>query len=410
MIAAYGVREPLLRRWAVGLIALLIATIPLENVVVLATGSVTKLIGVAAFALGVAALVQGPRLRVRPLPFFLVTAGLFVLWVILSYYWSWTPQYTLSRSVTYVQLLALAWVIWEYGGNETHRKVFMAAYLVGGYAAFALGFAAFAQAGENTRDLGAGFNANDFAVALALGIPIAWRLASLARGRWLYWFALLYLPLALAGVVVAASRGGFITALIALMVVPFTFSGLSVLRKLGLMVLLAAGLWTIFVYGPQMFPNLEANTTRIFQTTQELREGTLTGRREIWAAGWQVFAEEPYLGVGAGGYRFAIAPIYGRAITSHNAFMSVIVELGVGGLVLFLAMFASILVPLLLSARGPKFWYGVLLLLSLVVGIYSLSWEAAKATWFVLALLATEVPWVAVLQAPAGERRLGRQL
>lgn len=405
-------RAPLLRRLALALIALMVVTIPLENVIVLATGSVTKLIGFAAFALGLIALFQGPRLRFRPPPMFLIAAALFVLWGIASYYWSLLPEVSLSRSVTYVQLLALAWVVWEYGGGERQRAVLMLAYLAGAYIAFGIGFSTFIRPDNSFRYLGSGLNANDFAVALALGIPMAWRLTFIVRNRLLHWLSLLYLPVAIAGVVMAASRGGFITSLIVLLLVPLTFAKLSVLRKAALFLLIALGVWTIFFYAPRLLPEVQESTTRIFQTGDELREGTLTGRRLIWAAGWQVYAEHPYLGIGLGGYRFAIAPIYGKAIVSHNAYLSALVELGPIGLMLFLAMFASVAFPILLQPRGLPYWFSLTILLGLATAIYSLSWEGSKVTWFVLALLAAEAPWIATLRdrrVPEMRGRLARE-
>lgn len=388
-------RAPLLRRLALAVIALVVATIPMENVIVLATGSVTKLIGIAAFALGFAALFRGSHLRFRPPPMFLIAAALFVLWGILSYYWSLLPGVSLSRSVTYVQLLALAWVIWEYGSSERQRAVLMLAYLAGAYLTFGIGLSTFVRPDNSFRYLGSGLNANDFAVALALGIPMAWRLTFMLRSRLLYWLSLIYLPVAIAGVVMAASRGGFITSLIVLSLVPLTFTKLSLLRKVGLFLLIALGVWAIFLYAPRVFPEVQESTTRIFETADELRGGTLTGRRLIWAAGWQVYAERPYLGIGWGGYRFAIAPIYGKAIVAHNAYLSTLVELGPIGLMLFLAMFASVAFPLLLQPRDLSYLFSLTILLGLATAIYSLSWEGSKVTWFVLALLAAEAPWIA---------------
>ncbi len=376
---------------ALVILGLFVLTIPVENIIVVANGSVTKLIGVLAVFIGVAALYRRNALTFKPPSLFLIITTVFIFWGSLTYYWSLVPGIALSKTVTFVQLLIMSWLIWEFGRTSRDREILLQMYIVGAYISLIIVLRYFFSIDANFRQFGEGLNANDFAVVLALGIPMAWRLTFAFKNRWLYVVNLMYLPLAVAGIVVAASRGGFIAALIALTIVPFTFNKLGPLKKIGLFTFLALGVWFIFVYAPEVFPELQASTARLSETSYELTQGSLTGRRAIWAAGLQVFAEHPYLGVGQGSYAEAIRPIYGRAISSHNAYLAVLVNTGVVGLSLFLLIIASIFIPALVGKFSQR-TFVLVTLATLLVSIFSLSADSYKYTWFVLALLASEVP------------------
>ena len=385
-----------LRTIALAMLSIFVLSIPTEDAVVLAGGSLTKLIGVAAFGVGVAALFRKDKLVFKPPSLFLIVTALFMVWGFVSYYWSLSPDRAVSRSVTFAQLLIMCWMVWEFGRTERDRAVLMQAYLLGAYITLYIALSAFFTSEAGFRDVGADINANDFAVVLAFGIPMAWRLTFFFKNRLLYWLNVLYLPLAISGIVVVASRGGFISALVALMIIPVTFNKLGLLRKLGLVVLLVAGTWFIFFYAPQLFPNLQASTARLSETSSELTSGTLTGRRVIWAAGFELFREYPFFGVGQGGFERAVVDTsYGRSVSSHNAYLSVLVQTGLVGLVLFLLVIASVLLPALIG-RFKQRSFTIILLMTLLVSIFSLNADYYKFTWFVLSLLACEVPILAV--------------
>src|SRR5947208_6272833 len=73
-------------------------------------GSIPRLVGLAASAVGVLYILA--RGRVRPLSWFHLFAALFVLWAGASSFWSIDPEGTRTVFLTYVQLLVLAWLFW----------------------------------------------------------------------------------------------------------------------------------------------------------------------------------------------------------------------------------------------------------------------------------------------------------
>ena len=399
-----------LRTIALAMLCIFVLSIPTEDAVALAGGSLTKLIGIGAFGVGVVALFRRDKLAFKPPSLFLILTTLFMAWGFVTYYWSLEPDRAISRSMTFAQLLVMCWMVWEFGRTERDRAALMQAYLLGAYITLYIALNAFFTNEVGFRQVGADINANDFAVVLAFGIPMAWRLTFFFKNRLLYWLNLLYLPLAISGIVVVASRGGFISALVALMIIPLTFNKLGLLRKLGLVALLCLGTWFIFFYAPQVFPNLQASTERLSETSSELTSGTLTGRRVIWAAGFEVFAQYPFFGVGQGGFEQAVVPFYGSPVSSHNAYLSVLVQTGLVGLVLFLLVILSVLIPALVG-RFSQRSFVIILLLTLLISVFSLNADYYKFTWFILSLLACEVPIFALdprLEADRGTLRLNR--
>jgi len=102
-------------------------------------------------------------------------------------------------------------------------------------------------------------------------------------------------------------------------------------------------------------------------------------------AGARAFTQKPIMGYGTGGFKAAVRP-YGIYQVAHNSFLSVLVEQGIVGLLLYLTMiFAVVLAVCRLPRLERRF--ALVLLCTLGVTMLPLTWEANKAVWFVLAAL-----------------------
>jgi len=99
-------------------------------------GSIPRLVGLAASAVGVVHVLA--RRRVRPLSWFHLFAILFVLWAGVSAFWSIDPQATRVRFLTYIQLVVLVWLIWEIAWSPERQRALLQAYVLG--VSFAAGF------------------------------------------------------------------------------------------------------------------------------------------------------------------------------------------------------------------------------------------------------------------------------
>jgi O-antigen ligase len=121
---------------------------------------------------------------------------------------------------------------------------------------------------------------------------------------------------------------------------------------------------------------------RLSTTGSEITEGTMNKRLQIWQAGMHAVAGRPLHGYGpAGWYRVA------GSRAPHNTYLSILVEEGLVGLLLFLTLLSVVLRGLLGLPRFER-RVGLTLLATLATAMTPLGWDYNKASWMVLALLA----------------------
>lgn len=355
-----------------------------------ALGSIPRLVGLVASAVGIVHILA--RRRFRPLSPFHVLAIFFVLWAGVSHWWSIDPEATRTRFITYLQLLILVWLIWEIAWSPERQRALLEAYVLGVCgAALAvlqnfLSGAAWLSHGtmETERFAALGQDPNELGVILALGLPMAWHLGVTQperRGARLWQ---LYIPLGVTAILLTGSRGAFLAALVALAIVPWTLGHVRLRVKVALYALAVGSL----VLASQFVP--DATLERIGSTRADIEAGYFGGRIFIWMAGLEVAREHPLAGVGAGTFATAVAPTLQHATSSHQTFLEILVEQGVVGFLLFLAMVGAAIAFLpRLPPLQRRLW--IVLLASLAVGSLSLHLGYRKQFWFVLALLAAQV-------------------
>ena len=373
-------------------LAAFVASIPSENgVTVAGVGSLSRLLGLIAFGVGLLSLVAGGRVRFRAPSLFLVLTALFSVWVAATYFWSIAPEVTVVRVNTMAQLAALVWLVHQLVRTEHDLDVAYQGFVLGCYVMVGVGIATFFGSDGGFRNVGGGFNANGFAIVSALGVPMAWSLATRRRHGWLTVVNALYPLWATVAVVLAASRGGLLTAIVALAIVPLLLGRLSPLRRLLLFVSLAAVTSAGALLLPTAFPELQRNIDRLAEVDEELLGGgTLTGRTDIWAAGLDVFAGSPIVGVGMGGFNTAVWPVFGRSRSPHNAFLSVAV--GSGGIGLTLYVLLVVVALLGVVANPVRRVEHLVLFAALLVGMMPTNSDNDKFAWFILAALAAVRP------------------
>jgi O-antigen ligase len=360
-------------------LALFALGIPLDVVLATQLGSSSIVSGVP-LALGAAWQILSIG-RLRTLPGALLFATAFTAWAAASGFWT-SDWYWYGVSLTVmVQLLAFVILSWQMLRSHKDLTAMLAGF-VAGCAIAALdvwrAFLSGQMVREMTRYAAEAYDPNDMAVTLAIGIPAAGYLA-LVGTRKRYW-ALGYLPLAGSAIMLSGSRAGVVTAAIGIAWVGVWTSRYSGRALTAVLLLIVGGM----VFAWRTVP--ENLWTRVFTIGDELSGGDLNGRAAIWRAGLEVFASHPIAGVGQGGFGKAVSPaLYTRA-AGHSTLLPVAAELGLVGLALFVAAFASA-VPTR-RVGGHDRWLAWSLVTTWGVGSGTLSWELRKTTWFVL-LIAT---------------------
>jgi O-antigen ligase len=373
---------------------LLVFTIPWEDAITIpGFGTSARLIGILAASLGLLAIIERGKVR-RPAPSHVLMA-LVVLLATASYLWSLYPEGTSVQIVSYVQLFLMVWLIWELATQGCEQMMLMQAYILGTFVSGVDTIYLFLTHHESAyqRYAGAGLDANDLGLMMALSIPISYYLLLRSKG-WKSWIYRLQLVLAGSTIILTASRGAALASLVALAIIPLTSSSLPGRKRIAVLLTVPLLVCAAALFAP------ETSWERLSTTPTEFEHGTLTGRTVIWKAGWEIFRAHPFLGVGANAFRPIVARVlaepirldqqaYPPAPPAHNTFLSVLVEEGVVGLAIFCALLWVLAASIRAMPKLPRrLW--TLTLVVWMVGVSSLTWEMRKPTWLLFGLIVAQ--------------------
>jgi O-antigen ligase len=343
-------------------------------------GTLNKLLG--ALALGLALVTFVMKGRFRRWHMLHVGAVLFVIWAGAILLIENSGQKLPHKYFEFTQLFAVIWMVWELAPSRSRLLWLLFAYVLGTYVATGETLMVFARSHSLRRFTYEGRNENDLAMGLAVAIPMAWYLASIFRRPALQWAARATLPLCILVIALTGSRGGMITAMFALLIVPLSMTKLTAGRLAAAISMLAIAGGLAVKYVP------DTVAARLATTGQSVQNLTLGGRFRIWQAGWQAFSERPMIGHGTSSFRSSIAPYIGNARiqVAHNSFLSVVVEEGLIGLAFYLTMFGAAF-SAFMKLPKPDRRFAQVLYGTLLLSMVSLSSEESPRVWFVLAVL-----------------------
>lgn len=373
-----------MRTIAFALSLVFIFSIPWEGVSQLpGLGTAAKAMGYVVAAFWVATLIMTGQFR-KPSPFHIAVL-LFVLWNAVSVFWSANPHETVGHVMTWAQLLAFVFIVWDLYTTRTAVLAGLQAYVLGAYVALGSALANFASGNafytNYTRFSSGDTNPDGFGFILVLGMPVAWYLASLQSatpmGRLLKLVNYAYIPAAFLGIALSGTRTSLIAAIPALAFGLASLTRLRLWARAAIFLLLTAAMLILL-------PHVETlkSFQRLGTTGAELTEGDLNNRINNWSEGLASFAEHPLVGVGSNMYR----SVNSLGKVAHNSFLSVLVEVGLIGFTLF----GMILVIAVNQAWGQLKWdkrFWLALLAVWAIGASTLTWEYRKSTWLFLSLI-----------------------
>jgi O-antigen ligase len=354
--------------------------IPLEDMLFIpGVGALGRILGLVSLAVGIFALVvTKTEIRVHRLH---ILVSLFVYWAALSMFWTLDQEYTKERIWTYTQLLVMIGLIFQWVYTEQRLRILLKAYVLGASVAAIATVLNFLDAAEKMQRFALqGFNPNNLAVILALGIPLGWYVFLTEDSRLRGWPYGLYALLAPIAVILTASRNGMIATILAL-----SFVVLSIpFNRWHHRLTLTATAGAAFFLAIYLVPSWTWN--RLASTTEEI--GGMNGRFNIWAAGAEAFFQHPLVGVGAGTFKVAVENSLGVLIAPHNVYVAVLVEMGLIGFFLFILIIGSILNEVW-KMRGLSrlLWLNIFMVWG--ISAAALNWEWRKQTWLMFVLAAT---------------------
>jgi O-antigen ligase len=387
---------------AYGALWIFIFALPWERLVALpGLYIVTRATGVLALGLALFAILMSGRIRRWKL--FQLAAVMFVTWTGFATWWlhmTAIPQ----KLYTFVQLVVVLWLIWELAPTVKRMRGLLTAFVLGAFVPAVATILLYVEAGGSMRRFSAGgADPNSLANTLALAMPMAWYLSITTKRPLFVWICRAYVPIGLMATVLTGSRGGLLSMLVALTIIPFTMK-LSPGRLTATLAMLALSGALVIAYAP------ESVVERLSTTTESAQSGNLGGRVRLWVAGVHAFTHKPMMGYGVGQFKSAITPELGAmALVAHNSFLSVLVEEGIIGLILYLTMFFSVLYYVL---HYPPFErrFGLVLYGTLGTAMLPLTWEDQKAAWFVMAVLTGFSILSAGWRVPVAQQTLRRPM
>ncbi|MBL8210051.1 MAG: O-antigen ligase family protein [Bryobacterales bacterium] len=326
---------------------------------------------------------------------------LFIVCAAANLPWTPEPERSFRRILSYSQLFLLAVLVHQAARTTRQYHSLLAAYLAGGMVPIAGQFYNFTF-GVTTGDgryTSPGFDPNDLAITLVLGIPIAWHLA--VKRRLHTWLASCYIPLAITGCLMTASRGALVTLAVALL---YPLTSLPKMRRRSM-----AAFFLILGGSVCVFLSLKGDIAfhRLATITRELSDRDLNGRVDIWQRGINVFMDNPLLGAGAGNFGSAVGSWRSRDIAAHNTMLGVLVEHGLLGISLFIFTIAALLQRARQGEPGEgRFW--ILLLASWCVAVSTLSWENRELTWLLWGLCLADPLLSKAYRGLRGRRQVAR--
>ncbi len=372
-----------MRRVTRGLLLLFAFTIPWEYSLELGDplGNIARIVGLVLLLAAIPAILQAGDVRIPGPLQWLVLA--FYLWFCCSYLWTIEPLVTLEKMRSYFQEMMVVWLVWEFAESPGDLRWLLRASVAGSWVLAVLTVASLASteaiAAGQIRFAAGGQDPNDTARFLDLGFPMA---ALLLDGEATWVGRLLaagYLPLGLIAVLLTASRGGFLAAMVALAGCALLLTrnhAREVIAGAFALPALVAGLW---------FTAPHETLERLGTIIQQLRGGDLNQRLNIWSAGWDAFVKAPYFGRGAGTFVAAagLAPID----TAHNTALAILVDGGLCAFFLAVSIVAVAAWTVMQTHGSVRLAMGTGLVVWVITSLVA-TVEESRTTWLLLALIA----------------------
>ena len=380
-------------------------------------GTMARLTGYIALGAAVLAVLAKGFIR-RPAPIVLITAVL-TLYGSMSLAWTITPESTNLTFITLVALFLFLTMLWESGDSTKRQLWLLQAYLFGCALSTSMLFTEFLVGGRASvsrmaRFTGGGMNANEIALMLAIAIPIAAYLAShpLIRNpilKAVYWGCI---PAAALAIFLTGSRAGAVAGGVAMGLTLLMSWRQSWAARVMLIAMVVCGVVAVVRYTPEeLFERIALGVTG------ENISRARGSRIALWEGAVDIFSDHPMLGAGLGSFRRASELEGGVGNVAHSLFFQTLAELGMVGVVIWIAILLATFRSVWLMRKTPACLPWLAVLAAWGVGALTIDALNLKITWFVLAMVALQgescrysgpVLFRQTFRLPANQRRLLR--
>jgi O-antigen ligase len=359
-------------------------SVPLEGMIVVpGVGSLSVFAGVVSAASTAAYLLVQQSVRKILLEHWLVL--LFAVWSGMTATWSLAPEASLTRFASFLQLWLFLFVFWQCGDTENRQVILMKAYVLGSFVVAVVLINSMVNFDPSTMQDGEirfsafGINPNEQAMGLVIAIPMAAYLVVCSR-KLAKMFFVIVIPVLAGGVLITLSRGAFVAMLVALVVSVIMLHKLGERRTAYLFVLSGVAL---IVFGIAL--NLDQILARVLSVVTMVASGDLNHREFVWKTAIEQLPQSWLGGVGAGAFASMTGGFLSEPTSAHNTYLSVLLETGVIGFLLFFSPLSLVLKRALLADYRHRMVI-MAVALPLALGSVVIQFEHKKPFWFAFAI------------------------
>lgn len=225
---------------------------------------------------------------------------------------------------------------------------------------------------------------NYFTLSAVVCLPLAYYMMLQAEEWWGKAYCLGCLLVTLVAVMLAASRGGFLGLVTAVLFIVWRSP-----RRIRNLVVIAACLIPLLLFAPS------SPVHRLFHPDYGDQEGEET-RLELWTAGWQMIKQKPLTGVGLDNFKPLVTSYEGPNQSlekiAHNTYIEVAAEMGIPSLLVFVGILLLVYCTLervrMHPNRPPFLLASATAMQAALVGsaiaIMFISCEKQKLLWFLV--------------------------
>lgn len=316
---------------------------------------------------------------------FLGIIGIYSVWALVTSIFSINADGAVSRWLSFlVPLFVLIYVLNRLVTNEGNIRNIMLSFVAG--CCIPIGIMIYLTmqgvTGELNRMTAFEQDQNELSVMLSIAASFVFILLKQNNSKIVNILLIVFLCVCLVAILLTGSRTGLIIFL------AVSMFGLVSFGKKGI---LWAVLSIIFIT-PLILPFIpESNIERLLETQEQVSEGDFTGRGYVWERGLTAFhSQNPIrmlLGVGYDQFQFLYNQNYGTFTAPHNTYLSVYVELGIIGFLIFLYILFYVFRKTITLCRSNRTLVYLGLFLPIIIAMVTLGLQTRRWLWIILFLI-----------------------
>lgn len=316
---------------------------------------------------------------------FLGIMGLYSVWTLISSVFSINAEGAVARWLSFlVPLLVLIYVLNRLVTNEKIISNIMLSFVAGCCLPICVMIYLTMQGvtGELNRMTAFEQDQNELSVMLSIAASFVFILLKQKNDKIISILLVVFLCVCLFAILLTGSRTGLIIFL------AVSILGLVSYGKKGI----AWAILSIMIIVPLILPFIpESNIERLLQTQEQVVEGDLTGRGYIWERGLTAFHSQipirMLIGVGYEQFQFLYNQNYGTFTASHNTYLSVYVELGIIGFLIFLYILFYVFRKTITLCRLNRTLVYLGMFLPIIIAMMTLCLQTRRWLWIILFMI-----------------------